>query len=182
MVTSGIAASVYAPHRSLRNQISEQTSEWPALWLDFSSPPPRDRMGATGVACSRGAHYARAGRHPAGTGRCHWEHWAYTALRKDRRRHMQKDQGLDNLWLSRALVIDDLIAGGSSILDVAHFLSEHDLMVHDAVVLVDRGPDTRLRLKHEGINLISILKLDVMMNLYPSNGLIDDEQYQRYLH
>jgi orotate phosphoribosyltransferase len=82
---------------------------------------------------------------------------------------------------SRALVIDDLIAGGSSILDVAHFLGEHDLMVHDAVVLVDRGPDTRLRLKHAGINLISILKLDVMMNLYHSNGLIDDEQYQRYL-
>jgi len=82
---------------------------------------------------------------------------------------------------SRALLIDDLIAGGSSILDAAHFLSEHDLMVHDAVVLVDRGPDTRMRLKHVGINLISILKLDVMMNLYHSNGLIDDEQYQSYL-
>jgi len=82
---------------------------------------------------------------------------------------------------SRALVIDDLIAGGSSILDVAHFLGEHDLTIHDAVVLIDRGPDTRLRLKHAGINLISILKLDVMMNLYHSNGLIDDEQYQRYL-
>ncbi len=82
---------------------------------------------------------------------------------------------------SRALLIDDLIAGGSSILDAAHFLGEHDLIVHDAVVLVDRGPDTRLRLKHAGIHLISILKLDVMMNLYHANGLIDDEQYQRYL-
>jgi orotate phosphoribosyltransferase/uridine monophosphate synthetase len=82
---------------------------------------------------------------------------------------------------SRALLIDDLIAGGSSILDAAHFLGEHDLTVHDAVVLVDRGSDTRLRLKHVGVNLISILKLDVMMNLYHSNGLIDDEQYQRYL-
>ena len=82
---------------------------------------------------------------------------------------------------SRALLIDDLMSGGSSVLDAARFLEEHDLHVHDAVVLVDRGLGARLRLKHVGIHLISILKLDVMMNHYHSNGLIDDEQYQRYL-
>lgn len=82
---------------------------------------------------------------------------------------------------SRALLIDDLVSGGSNVLETIHFLGEHDLHVHDAVVLVDRGLGARLRLKHAGIHLISILKLDVMMNHYHSNGLIDDEQYQRYL-
>ena len=82
---------------------------------------------------------------------------------------------------SRALLIDDLITGGSSIVETAQFLSEHSITVHDAVVLVDREQGAANRLKHLGINLISILKLDVMMNLYRSNGLIDEEQYERYL-
>ncbi len=82
---------------------------------------------------------------------------------------------------ARALVIDDLITGGSSILDTARFLGEFDIQVHDAVVLVDRDQGAHARLKHVGINLISILKLDVMMNLYRSHGFIDSDQYDRYL-
>jgi orotate phosphoribosyltransferase/uridine monophosphate synthetase len=82
---------------------------------------------------------------------------------------------------TRALLIDDLVSGGTGMLDTAHFLGEHDIAVHDAVVLIDRGVGERLRLKHAGIHLVSILKLDVMMNFYHSESLIDDEQYQRYL-
>lgn len=82
---------------------------------------------------------------------------------------------------ARALVIDDLITGGSSVLDIVAFLKEHGVTVHDAVVLVDRDQGAHARLKHAGINLISILKLDVMMNLYRSSGLIDEEQHERYL-
>ncbi|MGH2517212.1 MAG: orotate phosphoribosyltransferase, partial [Ktedonobacterales bacterium] len=82
---------------------------------------------------------------------------------------------------TRALVIDDLITGGSSILEIVRFLDEHNVHVHDAVVLVDRDQGAHSRLKHAGINLISILKLDVMMNLYRSGGLIDEDQHERYL-
>lgn len=82
---------------------------------------------------------------------------------------------------TRALVIDDLITGGSSILEIVRFLDEYGVHVHDAVVLVDRDQGAHARLKHAGINLISILKLDVMMNLYRSSGLIDEEQHERYL-
>ena len=82
---------------------------------------------------------------------------------------------------TRALVIDDLVAGGSSILEIARFLEDHSIAVHDAVVLVDRDQGAHARLKHAGINLISILKLDVMMNLYRSSGLIDEDQHERYL-
>lgn len=82
---------------------------------------------------------------------------------------------------ARALLIDDLITGGSSILETVQFLGEHNVQVHDAVVLVDRDQGAYYRLKSAGIHLISILKLDVMMNLYRSSGLIDEEQHERYL-
>lgn len=81
---------------------------------------------------------------------------------------------------ARALLIDDLIAGGTTIQDTVHFLNEHDVLVHDAVVLVDRDQGAHHRLKQIGVNLISILKLDVMMNLYHANNLITDEQYEAY--
>lgn len=82
---------------------------------------------------------------------------------------------------SRALLVDDLITGGRSVLETAAFLDEHGVKVHDAVVLVDRDQGAAARLKHAGIHLISILKLEVMMNSYRSLGLIDEEQHQRYL-
>ena len=82
---------------------------------------------------------------------------------------------------TRALLIDDLMSGGTSVLEAAQFLGEHGIKVHDAVVLVDREQGAHSRLKHVGINLISILKLDVMMNLYRSSALIDEEQYVRYV-
>ena len=82
---------------------------------------------------------------------------------------------------SRALLIDDLVTGGSSLAETAMFMAEHGVTVHDAVVLVDREQGAAQRLKHAGINLISILKLDVMMNLYRSSGLLDEEQHESYL-
>ncbi len=82
---------------------------------------------------------------------------------------------------SRALVIDDLITGGSSIVEIVRFLAEHDIKVHDALVLVDREMGAHARLKQSGINLISIIKLDVMMNFYHEEGFIDDVQYERYI-
>jgi orotate phosphoribosyltransferase/uridine monophosphate synthetase len=82
---------------------------------------------------------------------------------------------------SRALLIEDLATGGGGILETARFLAEHDLVVRDAVVLIDRGPNAHETLKQQGINLISILKLDVMMTHYATNGLIDDAQHARYL-
>lgn len=81
----------------------------------------------------------------------------------------------------RALLIDDLITGGRNILETAQFLEEHDVVVHDALVLIDRDMGAHARLKAEGINLISIIKLDVMMKYYSSEGLIDPDDYERYV-
>lgn len=82
---------------------------------------------------------------------------------------------------SRALLIEDLATGGGGMLETAQFLGEHDLVVRDAVVLIDRGVTAHETLKKHGIGLISILKLDVMMTHYFSSGLIDEQQHERYL-
>lgn len=82
---------------------------------------------------------------------------------------------------SRALLIDDLMSGGSGVAQTARFLAEHDLIVRDAVVLIDRGQSGAETLKQMGITLHSILKLDVMINFYASNGLISEQEHQRYL-
>jgi orotate phosphoribosyltransferase len=76
-----------------------------------------------------------------------------------------------------ALIIDDLVTRGSSILETAELLEENGLKVKDVIVLVDREHGATERLRRRGYNLISILKLDVMLNHYMSRGLISEETY-----
>src|SRR5205809_1150480 len=76
-----------------------------------------------------------------------------------------------------ALIIDDLITRGSSVLETAELLEENSLKVKDVIVLVDREHGATERLRRRGYNLISILKLDVMINHYMSRGLISEETY-----
>jgi orotate phosphoribosyltransferase len=57
-------------------------------------------------------------------------------------------------------------------------LEENGLKVKDVIVLVDREHGAVERLRHHGYNLISILKLDVMLTHYMSRGLISEETYQ----
>jgi orotate phosphoribosyltransferase/uridine monophosphate synthetase len=75
------------------------------------------------------------------------------------------------------LIIDDLITRGSSILETAELLQENGLKVKDVIVLVDREHGAAERLRRHGFNLMSILKLDVMLNHYKSRGLISEETY-----
>jgi len=77
-----------------------------------------------------------------------------------------------------ALIIDDLITRGSSIMETAALLEEKGLKVKDVIVLIDREHGAVDRLRRHGYNLISILKLDVMLNHYMSKGLISEETYR----
>ena len=77
-----------------------------------------------------------------------------------------------------ALIIDDLITRGSSILETASLLENLGLKVKDVIVLVDREHGAAERLHRHGYNLISILKLDVMLTHYMSKGLISEETYR----
>jgi orotate phosphoribosyltransferase len=84
-----------------------------------------------------------------------------------------------------ALIIDDLITRGSSVLETAELLEENKIKVKDVIVLVDREHGATEHLRRKGYNLISILKLDVMLNHYMSGGLISEETYNtcaEYLH
>lgn len=76
-----------------------------------------------------------------------------------------------------ALIIDDLITRGSSILETAELLQESGLKVKDVIVLIDREHGAAERLRRHGFNLMSILKLDVMLTHYKSRGLISEETY-----
>lgn len=77
-----------------------------------------------------------------------------------------------------ALIIDDLITRGSSVLETAALLEENGLKVKDVIVLIDREHGAAERLRRYGYNMMSILKLDVMLNHYMSKGLISEETYR----
>jgi orotate phosphoribosyltransferase len=78
-----------------------------------------------------------------------------------------------------ALIIDDLITGGRSILETALPLEEAGIRVRDAVVLMDRQQGGRERLRQFGVNLVSILTLEVVLNYLMSSGKISEEWYRR---
>ena len=78
----------------------------------------------------------------------------------------------------QALIMDDLLAGGGSILETVLQLGEAGLMTRDAVVLLDRQQGGRERLRRQGINLVSLLTLEVLMNYLHYNNKITGEQFR----
>lgn len=78
-----------------------------------------------------------------------------------------------------ALIMDDLITGGGSVLQTARLLEELGLEVKDAVVLIDREQGATEALRQRGYNLISILNLKQMLTYYRETDLITAEWYQR---
>jgi orotate phosphoribosyltransferase len=81
----------------------------------------------------------------------------------------------------RVLVIDDLITHGTSIVDTASRLRDAGLLVHDAIVLLDRKQGGRERLRQHGINLIAILEIETLLNYLMANRKIEEELYRRCL-
>lgn len=79
----------------------------------------------------------------------------------------------------RVLIVDDLITTGGSILQTARMLEDAGLVVHDAIALIDREAGASERLKPHGVNLMSILSLEVMLNYYLSTGRISEDNYRR---
>ena len=79
----------------------------------------------------------------------------------------------------KAIIFDDLVTGGGSIIETAERLREAGLLVKDAFVLVDRQQGARERLKKDGINLRSALTLEVILNYLKARGFIEHEWYRR---
>jgi orotate phosphoribosyltransferase len=77
------------------------------------------------------------------------------------------------------LVIDDLMTTGGSLLETLEILKGAGLIVHDAIVLVDRGQGGGERLKRHGLHLVPLLNLTQMLNHYTSQGLISEADYRK---
>lgn len=80
------------------------------------------------------------------------------------------------------LVIDDLITHGTSVIDTAAKLRDAGLMVHDAIVLLDRKQGGRERLRQHGINLVAILEIETLLNYLMAHGKIEEQWYRRCLN
>ncbi len=78
-----------------------------------------------------------------------------------------------------ALIMDDLITGGSSIVLTANRLRDEGLFVRDAVVLFDRQSGGRKRLEEEGLRLVSLLTMDVLLTYLKMNEKIGGDWYRK---
>lgn len=79
------------------------------------------------------------------------------------------------------LIIDDLMTTGGSLLETLDILKQAGLIVHDAIVLVDRGQGGDERLKRNGLHLVPMLNLTQMLNFYMSRGMIGEEDFRNSL-
>jgi orotate phosphoribosyltransferase len=79
------------------------------------------------------------------------------------------------------LIIDDLITGGRSIAQTTASLQAADLVVYDALVVLDRQQGGQARLKRMGVNLESILTLEAVLHYLGSSQKISAEWYHKSL-
>lgn len=78
-----------------------------------------------------------------------------------------------------ALIIDDLMTGGRSILSTAQRLEDAGMLIRDAIVLIDREQGGVERLHEHGCRVTPILRLKTMLNYYHAAQLIDDATFER---
>ena len=81
----------------------------------------------------------------------------------------------------RVLIIDDLVTGGRSIAHTTATLQQEGLLVRDALVLLDRQEGGQARLKHLGVNLVSILTLEAVLNYLGESRKLPEEWYHKSL-
>ena len=84
-----------------------------------------------------------------------------------------------------ALVVDDLAAGGGSLVATAARLRSAGLLVRDAVVLVDREQGTARRLEALGVRLHATLTLEALLNYLHGERRVGGDDFRGamdYLH
>ncbi len=79
----------------------------------------------------------------------------------------------------RVLIVDDLAAGGGSLVETVEGLREAGLMVNNVVVLVDREQGAARRLEAMGVHVHSVLTLEVMLTYLHSAGHLSRVDYDR---
>jgi len=79
----------------------------------------------------------------------------------------------------RVLVVDDLAAGGGSLVDTVRGLRDAGLIVSNVVVLIDREQGAARRLEAMGVRMHSILSLEVMLTYLHAARHLSSEDYDR---
>lgn len=80
-----------------------------------------------------------------------------------------------------AVMVDDLVTSGDSLLQGIRMLETAGLIVKGAVVLLDRGQGGREMLQAQGITLTSAMTLGETLSVYAANGRISEEQRMKVL-
>ncbi len=90
-----------------------------------------------------------------------------------------REQVIEGTYTSgqTVLIIDDLITGGRSVMQTAARLAAENLIVEDALILLDRQQGGQARLKRDGINLSAILTLESVIRYLGTSEKILPERY-----
>jgi len=79
----------------------------------------------------------------------------------------------------RVLVVDDLAAGGGSLVETIEGLRDGARLVSNAVVLIDRDQGAVRRLEAMGVKMHCVLSLEVLLTYLHSAGHVSREDYDR---
>ena len=79
----------------------------------------------------------------------------------------------------RVIVVDDLAAGGGSLVTTAKGLRNAGLVVTDTVVLMDREQGAARRLEAAGVRMHSLLSLAVVLTYLDSSKLLREGDFDR---
>jgi len=77
-----------------------------------------------------------------------------------------------------AVVLEDVMTSGGSILTAAESLRSAGLAIHQAVVLVDREQGGQAALKEQGITVLPVLHMQEILGRLYAQGKIDPATYQ----
>lgn len=80
-----------------------------------------------------------------------------------------------------AVIVDDLITSGDSIVQTISSLKAAGLRVNDAVVLIDRNQGGADMLRQEGYNLHGIISVDYLLDVLQSEDRISSKKYNKVL-
>jgi uridine monophosphate synthetase len=80
-----------------------------------------------------------------------------------------------------AVIVDDLITSGDSILETVAVLKAAGLKAHDAVVLIDREQGGRRTLEEQGFRVHAVLTLHDLLDILVKRERLSSQQYDEIL-
>ena len=92
-------------------------------------------------------------------------------------------QAIEGRWLpgQRAVLIDDLVTSGDSLLQAFSILKSNGIAASEAVVLIDREQGGRENLKDVGLRLHSVMSISQLLTVLEDKEFISSQQRHEIL-